>query len=464
MSQGDYASSFLGSIAKLTAGAVTSRALGAVAQLLLAVWLLPQDFGAWATASAVAALVIGIRNVGQVSGYLSMEGSKLSEYLPSAQLANLVLTCLIVVMGLTFAVHGRQNVFLLLALMAVSLPFHAQSDFHYAELVRMGRPSRVYFGQSVGAVVRLIVGAVVAWATKSPLAFGLSYLAAHLATSYTYAQGIPALWVPRLPSRRRRLASAPISATWTAHSFVMTANSQIDYLVLSVLARPQLLGIYFLSYQSSVGLTAMAAVPVGRVLLAGLSSRPSVESRTRLTRETTRWTVGVSIGGVAVGAAILPSFRGSVSPQWETALPAISVLLGSVPARLLTPVADAALQAEQMWGSSIRLHLADLVGTGLAASVALTGDVVVTAAAVSVWKSAYALFRCGRASKLLTSSVTGLVPPVGMVATMGCCIVLSVSGLLGLYLDYWFAAGALLLALLAVATWPMGQGSARGDA
>src|SRR5687768_16952613 len=55
----------------LSVGTFAVQAMSAVGQFMLAVWLQPMEYGYWATASSVLAIVTGLVNLGEVGGYLA---------------------------------------------------------------------------------------------------------------------------------------------------------------------------------------------------------------------------------------------------------------------------------------------------------------------------------------------------------------------------------------------------------
>jgi len=71
----------------------------------------------------------------------------------------------------------------------------------------------------------------------------------------------------------------------------------------------------------------------------------------------------------------------------------VIVLCASLPARMMGPVMDALQQARDKWWQSTGFNALDAVGTAAAALTAMSGDVLVLAAALSAWKILLSLFR-----------------------------------------------------------------------
>ena len=228
----------------LSIGTLGVQAMSAVGQFVLAVWLQPIEYGYWATATSVLAILTGLVNLGEISGFLAGESASLSQASWSVLRINVVLALAGSLLAAAFLLRGNIIVGVLLLLASGNLVLLGESNLLYAAFVKSGQRRSLVTAQFVGAAIRLIVGVLVAWATSSAIAFALSMLAytavvvVILRIVYDRSGSSPALCPSKFLWRGR--------TAWAAQSASQMMAGQTDYLVISVVGGPALLGCVLL--------------------------------------------------------------------------------------------------------------------------------------------------------------------------------------------------------------------------
>lgn len=385
--------SVLRGIAHLSVGTFVIQSLGAMSQVVFAFWLQPADYGLWAAATASMVLFSGLVNLGEVNAYLSAQVGDLAASRRMIWRTN----CTLMVGGafvvVAYGLAGRAEVAVLVALTALNLPLLGESTFLYAAYVRQRRNGTLIRAQVLSSVARTMVGVLIAWATGSALAFAVSMICYSLVMilvlrAPTSVRGRAALPSPAVPRRVR--------IKWSVHSLAAMLPSQTDYLVISLVASPGLLGVYYLSYQITVALAALVSGPLSKSALSALSQAPCGARR-----ELSLMLMAFASGGIGIvvcfGVVAVVPLGGFLPDAWREAVPTVCILLASLPARMLSVVADAVLVAEDRWWRSARLNGVDAAGTAVAALFALSGSVVSIAVAVVSWQVAFAAVRVSKA-------------------------------------------------------------------
>lgn len=379
-------------VAHLSLGTIVIQALGALGQVVFAIWLRPEDYGLWATATSSMVLLSGLVNLGEVNAYLSSRVADLGTSRRATRQTNVVLMLGGMSVVAAYAIAGRAEVAVLVALTAINLPLLGESNLLYAAYVRQRRNGTLIRAQVMSSLLRTVVGVLVAWLTGSALAFAISMI----------CYSVTMVVVLRLPRSSR--ASEPhrrsdvvprVRLKWSVHSMTQMLPSQVDFLVISLIASPRLLGVYYLSYQITVALSGLVVGPLSKTALSTLAATDR-EGRRRL---------GVSLmalasGGigvlVCVGVVVVVPLAELLPVTWRDAVPTTCILLASLPARFLAVVTDAVLLADDCWWQSARLNGVDAVGTATAALFALRGDVLSVAVAIVVWQAGFVAVRVSR--------------------------------------------------------------------
>jgi O-antigen/teichoic acid export membrane protein len=370
-------------VAQLSVGTTLVQLMVVVGQTLLVVWLSPQQFGLWATATASMAVLTGLVNFGEVNGYLAGEGTRLREARRMIWRLNAVLVLGAAAIAAGYAVAGRPELAILVVLTGLNIPLLGESNLLYAAYVRQRRNGHVVRAQVVSALVRTAVAVAIAWLTGSAIAFAVAMLLQSVVMLGLLAPRTRR-WLDEARPRTARIGWRQ-RATWAVQAVCQLLPTQVDFLVVSVVGGTTLLGIYFFAYQATVGLSALVAKPLVKSVLAALAAhdertRPALaEKLMSITSAGTGAAAAVAVGAITLVAGLLPS-------EWQAAAPVIGILLASIPARFLTALSDTVQMAGGFWWRSTALNVVDAVGTAAAALTAITGNLMVLAVAIVAWK------------------------------------------------------------------------------
>lgn len=388
--------------------------MAAVGQLLLAVWLSPTDFGYWAAATSVISVLTGLANFGEVNGYLSGQGGTFSQARRAILRVNTVLAGSGSLIAVLYWIDGNTMVAALAAISAVSIPLIGDAELMYSTGVKYKAYARVVTAQILAAVAKIVVGVVIAAAFASPLAFAVSTVVFYLLMDIVILQRVPALThaevetVRAVPPRTR--------ITWGVNSLFVTLPIQVGFIVAQFGASAEVLGLYFLAYQVSLGLSGLVSVPLARVALSSLSNE-TFDRRVPLSMDLCRLFVFAVSGLAALVSLFAPLIGTVLGAEWTAAAPAVVILLASLAVRMMSPILDGLQQANNRWWQGTAFNAVDTAGTAAAALVSFTGDLMLLVSAVAMWK---VLFGLVRAAWLLRSS-----RPLPVLATLLPALVMS---------------------------------------
>lgn len=388
----DPRSAILRTTATLSIGTVVAQGLGTASQFLLAAWLTPRDFGLFAIANTSLFLLFALVNLGEVSGFLTNQGWSPRGLARATTRFNLLLSCVGLVISSICFFQGAHLLALLVALLALEVPLLGRTLVLYAVAVKARKVRLIVVAQILGSATKLVVGVLVAWSTGSAVALAVSLMA------YSVAMAVPIeIWMRRnydsasgtsngslTPSLRSRMR-------WGVQSLSQALPTQADYLVVSIISTPYVLGVYFFAYQATVGLSALLGAPLMKSSLAefGRLKEQSGEAAFNLAAGVCR-----AVAAACLFIAVLAYFfRGLLPDEWTAAGPVLVILLGSLASRFVTPITEARQVSAGKWTQSTVLNLLDAVGTAAAAVSAASGSVLVLASSVAAWKLLAAYFR-----------------------------------------------------------------------
>lgn len=374
----------------LSLGTVIGRALSTVGQLLLAFWLTPTEFGYWAAATSAISLLAGLANFGEVNAYLGGHGSTFRTVRRSTRWMNSGLMLLAAAVASAYMFADRPAIAWLAFIAAATIPITGDADLLYATGVKFGLYRRVVVSQILGGVAKILVGVVIAMTTNSAIAIAISTLVFYLVTDLFLVRGVSRASLSEGDGDFS--VSHKSRATWAINSLAMSLPLQVGFLVAQFVATPQLLGLFYMTFQVTIGITSLVSGPLSRVSLATLgrmSGEPQLRTAVQLCG---LFGAGMLIFASAASLA-LPLASPLIPEEWRAILPAVVVMFASMPVRMMGPVIDAYQQATNRWWQGTSFNLLDLIGTASASLFALTGDLLILVLAVSTWKILLALFR-----------------------------------------------------------------------
>lgn len=374
-------------------GSVVAQGLSAVSQFLLVAWLTPADFGIFASANAALIVLVALTNLGEVNAFLTGRIGRPEELLRTTYRVNLCLAATGALVGVLCHVLNRGTLGTVIVLVALTIPLTGGSLAWNAVAIRAMDLRGAILGQFAGAGAKLACGVTIAAVTGSAVALPLA-LAAGAATNIAVTRSITRQTSDALPPTHvTTIARSGLDRVrWGAQSLVQFFGAQSDYLVLALLANPHVLGIYFLAYQATVGISALVSGPMMKSSMVelGRSEGSDLGVARQLAIQASGYVALVCAGAGGVVMLVSPQFPGA----WSAAGAPLVLLLGSLTGRLLTPILEAQLLASGQVSRSFWVNGVDAVGTALAACTVVMGDVLLVALAVSVWKLSVSALRC----------------------------------------------------------------------
>lgn len=377
-------------VLSLSVGTAVTRGLALCTQLLLVIWLAPAEFGYWAAASSAMAFVTGLVNFGEVNGYLANSRATMGRTRRVIIRLNVVLVIAGLVISGFYLYAGDTEVAILGLLIAVSIPIQGDSDLMYAAGVKSRQYGLLIWAQSMGAALKLVVAVAIAFWSESAMALAISFLAYYIVVDITILSRLKkancsSSVVAPAPRHRQRFS-------WAVNSYMMTLPLQSAYLVSQFLASPEIIGILYLSFQITLGISGVISQPLARVALSAFASLQGVRRAETAMTFMHIFSAGMS-GIVAIGILVLPLVKPWLGHQWIAAVPATLALLVSLTPRIVAPIIDGFQQSSGRWWQATSFNAVDAIGTGIASCTAVVGDVVLLAISISAWK---ALFGIGR--------------------------------------------------------------------
>lgn len=370
----------------LSVGRIGSRAASLAVQTTAAVFLAPEGLGAWATASSIQALLHSLKNRGIANAFLR-SATPIGNWRQRLRRWNLGIAFASLGVPVVAAAVGfldSQELAIALVLAPLVLVI---SEAEWRELalmkLRLERPIAGAYWKA--ASVQVILGVGLASAFGTPWAL----LAATWGWAASLAVALPACGKPGRQAAREPKELAAVR--WSGPVLVLggALASKADYVVGAALLSRADLGRYFLAYQASVGLSSLAAVPMGRLFI--LHGDQEGSNRAALLRAVGWMAVATPVAG-AVGLAaglLLPIVAGS---EWQNPW-LFLILFASTPARLVGELVVASDQRALDWGRSARDKWVDAAGTvgfATAGLMAFGRTEVVLAVAVVLWKTSFA--------------------------------------------------------------------------
>ncbi|MCA2213271.1 lipopolysaccharide biosynthesis protein [Jidongwangia harbinensis] len=402
-------------VAVLSASAALMQGLSLAAQVSFAIWLDPEDFGAWATAVSATIILTGLLNFGEVNLYLTQRTKGLRASLSRS----LRLNCLLFIPGtaiaLAYAIAGRGSVAMLILISVLNLPLLGCVNVLFAGALKNDKTRSVAFAQVVAGILRALVGLAVAYYTHSASAFAVSMIA--------YSLIVILLLLPKSRYWESAKEECPERVSlgermpWAAQSVVQLVPTQVDTFVASMLASPATVGIYFISFQCTAGIAALISSTLYRSAVAELSSAGDA-LRPVLFGRIAHSTILLVTSMIAVGYMLLAPAEVLMPNEWHAAAVTLMILLASLPSRFLITLADSYLSASGRSWRSVWLNLADVAGTGIAALSAMNDDPALIALCLVAWKAVLSTVCLGLVNRGRLSLLTFYAGSVSLLAAV----------------------------------------------
>ena len=357
----------------LNSGAV--KALGFLTQVVLALLLAKEDFGVFALAMALSALLTNFRGGGMLQWFI--QGGRVSYEDRSGPVFwlstafNLLLGALICTVAIPAGQFlGDSQIGQLVLITGAAFPLLSFGAYYKSCLAIDLRMKEVTQIEIAGTTIRSLLMVGLAIAGFGPLSFVLPLPVSHAVEGllgYRFIREQP--W--RKDARVREWAGLIWRTRWIlAGTFVITLGLQADYLVLGQFISLASVGVYFFAYQMTFMSASIITNNVRRVLTPALVAVPDDRvAAAAVAAARTTLTFGAPI--LLVLACIIEPAESLIwSGKWADAVVPVQVMCLGLPLQLLTMVTQASLNSSgnfRLWTAVNSVRAAfTVVGAGVA--------------------------------------------------------------------------------------------------
>jgi O-antigen/teichoic acid export membrane protein len=355
---------------------VLSRGVRLGSQLLLAYLLAPADFGLFAMATAVSAIILQFQDIGL--GQVLLQRRERARFwerpvlVLSLALGLATAALMVLIAPFAAAAYGKEQVQGLLFVLALAAPFQALTVLPMRRLQRTLRFRRLALLQTVSAVLTMALTCLLAYldyaglVALGPYCFVIPTPVSAVLMLVLYARSarlrfaLPARrdlrvarWVPLI-----RRGAMVFTAGWLG-----SLVAQGDYAVLGLFFDETVVGLYFMAFTlSNQGITLFAAVfrNVLAPSLYKIGSDPKRQVENTLTMMRALALVGLPL---AVGQAVVadPLVRLLLPEKWHTIGPMVSLLSIAISFRLISLPAWALWLAQGRYRGNLILVIAVVI-------------------------------------------------------------------------------------------------------
>lgn len=404
-------------------------------QIVLSTILAKEDFGVYAIALSVSALLTNLRGAGM--GQWLIQGGKenFSQRAGHAFWTSVAFNAFlgVVIVAIAYPAGSffeNSQVPLVLLISGASFPLLSLGEYFKNVMAIDLRMRDITTIEIASSLVRYGLMLGLAIAGFGPLSFVIplpfSYV---LEAAMGYAFTRDQAW--RRSSRARDWGPLILRNRWIMiGTFVITISLQADYFVLGKLAPLSVLGVYYFAYQMTYMSAALVTENVRRVLFPGLVTVPAERRAAAALQASTICTVLGAPLLMVIAAVIGPLEDLIWSGKWADAVLPIQLLSIGLPLQLMTSVTQSSLQSDgrfRLW-SGVNLIRAVCVVIGATTAGLLFPDdidritaVIATSLAIANGTQVWIAYKVQgiKLGTVLAESVSPLViAPAALLATL----------------------------------------------
>lgn len=354
---------------------VLSRGITFFAQVALSIMLAKSDFGVYAAAMSISALLTNLRGAG-MGQWLTQGGqtqfeSRAGHAFWTSLLFNAGLGLLMIGIATPAAAFfGDDRIGVILRISGASFPIISIGSYYTTVLainLRMREVTTIELTSTLLRYALIIVLASVGFGPLSfviplPISYALEGFAGYFYTrdKAWHRRPEPRKWLP-LVFRNRWIMIG---------TFVTTISLQADYFTLGKLTKLSTLGVYYFAYQMTYMSAALITENARRVLFPGLVAVPAERRPAASLRAATICTVLGAPLLMLLGAVMSPLETVVWHGKWQDAVVPIQLFSLGMPLQLMTTVTQSSLQSDgrfRLWSSVNALRAVCVV---LGASIA----------------------------------------------------------------------------------------------
>lgn len=344
----------------------TSRASAFIAQWVMGLFLLKEDFGIIAIISVVYLLAAGFKEVGLyqiLQEYRSDFERRAPSLTASAQLLNLSGVAILLAAAPLIAHHyDDQRLLWITTALVLAMPFNIAALPYKARLAIRFDFKRISRVESASILVSNISLAALAAVGAGIYSYVASQIILTLMTYYMYRHGEQPIALSIRPGRRALSDFVSRSKWLILSSYMNNVATRGDYLVLSLLLSKASLGLYYFSYQLMAAAVQLVGMALNHLLLPLFSAIKNDASRIKAGLRKAGDALSFMTGALCLSLLVWLPFvvRTVWSGKWNEAIPLALLVTIAVPPRLLSsPLGSSALEAMAQYRSRTLLSVAD---------------------------------------------------------------------------------------------------------
>lgn len=394
-----------------SAGVVKLATIGC--QILLGWLLLPQDYAVFAIANSTAAMFSVFQKAGiqeiliqQQKNHDRLAGTAMFLALAMSTAVAVILMVLAFPLSQKYAMPELKSLFQVIAL---ALPITAAAEQACVQLQIQMRFREIARVETMAGVVLNLLMALFAWCGMGPLSFVYPLVAVAILRLVAYAKLAPHM--PRPDVKSLRAAYGFLKAgTWVILGAIsMTIAEQGQFLVISRLASPEVLGAYYFGFRLADQTRSLMGFNMGKVLMASFSkineSRCRIQNAFLLTVRSANLVILPLSVLIALTAPCIETlvWHG----KWASAMLAAQLITVSTPMAILSIIGRTSMKSTGCFRLWAITGWMDALGTMSAALIGTLGKSVLSiAVAIAAYKAVMGLLQLLIGSRCI--SVGGL--------------------------------------------------------
>lgn len=363
------------------------KLLTLVTQIVLSTILAKDEFGVYAIAISISALLTNFRGGGMLQWLVQGGKTDFDNRAGPAFWTGIAFNSILAIGIVAVAFPAGEffndsRVVGVVIVSGLSFPLLSFGSYYKTEMSMDLRMREVTLIEVASAIVRSVLMVALALLGFGPLSFVLplpiSYLVEGLGGYYCTRDRA---W--RRSGQLRSWHRLIWRNRWIlAGTFIITVGLQADYTILGKMTTLTILGVYYFAYQMTYMSASLVTNNVRRVLVPSLVSLPSSRRP--------QAALNAAAASMVIGAPLLMVFACVIDPlesllwsgKWADAVLPIQVLSLGLPLELLTAVTQATLQSEgkfRLWTTVNLIRSLFVVIGALAAGVWANDDIATIA-------------------------------------------------------------------------------------
>jgi O-antigen/teichoic acid export membrane protein len=366
---------------------IISRVGSFATQLIAAWYLLPEDFGVYASVYSICAVMLSLKNGNLISVLLHKNENQRVQLLRFSSYINVALTLIMIIFSFNQVSHEKSALFIIFSSVVLLSVYGLKVRLFYSikkSFRELGR-FEVYCSliQNIFTIAALVCGGHL-----YSLAIGFLSVSVfeYFYSNYIYFNKKPIA----IGKITKIIVDNSSDIKWSvASALVMGLSLQGDYIALSINTSAYILGVYFFAFQLTASISQLLTTAIRSVITPTL-----VEFKydsVRLSQEYLFYSEGVMLAsaifyifGISVaGSAMIFIWEN----KWLDAIPVVNILLLSLVARFQLPMLYSLIEATGRWKLKFYILFFDVIGIVTVSLLSsFTNDILAIGFSIGVYR------------------------------------------------------------------------------